>query len=72
MRLSTRFSAYFLTALGLVLVGFSGTLYLLARHHLRRELEERLVRALDTLEASVDIERSMLPRFPMFQEIRRM
>ena len=56
MRLVTRFSAFFLTALALVLAGFSGTVYLVARSHLYRELDERLERALDTLEASVDIE----------------
>lgn len=56
MRLVTRFSAFFLTALALVLAGFSGTVYLVARNHLSRALDERLERALDTLEASVDIE----------------
>jgi two-component system, OmpR family, sensor kinase len=56
MSLATRLSAFFLMALALVLAGFSGTLYLLARTYLVRELDERLVRALDTLEASVDIE----------------
>lgn len=56
MKLVTRFSAFFLTALALVLAGFSGTVYLVARSHLYRELDERLDRALDTLEASVDIE----------------
>ncbi|SIO62505.1 Signal transduction histidine kinase [Singulisphaera sp. GP187] len=56
MRLVTRFSAFFLTALALVLVGFSTTVYLVAQSHLFRELDERLERALDTLEASVDIE----------------
>lgn len=56
MRLVTRFSAFFLTALALVLAGFSGTVYLVAQRHLYRELDERLERALDILEASVDIE----------------
>jgi signal transduction histidine kinase len=56
MSLATRLSAFFLIALAVVLVGFSGALYLLARSHLVRELDERLERALDTLEASVDIE----------------
>ncbi len=56
MSLATRLSAFFLIALALVLSGFSGTLYVLARSHLVRELDERLLRSLETLEASVDIE----------------
>ena len=56
MSLATRLSAFFLIALALVLSGFSGTLYVLARIHLVRELDERLLRSLETLEASVDIE----------------
>ncbi len=56
MRLTTRVSAFFLIALAVVLTGFSGALYLLARNYLVRQLDDRLVNALDTLEASVDIE----------------
>jgi two-component system, OmpR family, sensor kinase len=56
MSLATRLSAFFLIALALVLTGFSGSLYLLARTYLVRQLDERLQQALDTLEASVDIE----------------
>jgi two-component system, OmpR family, sensor kinase len=56
MSLTTRVSAFFLIALAVVLAGFSGTLFLLARNYLVRQLDERLVNALDTLEASVDIE----------------
>jgi two-component system, OmpR family, sensor kinase len=56
MRLATRLSAFFLIALAVVLAGFSGALYLLARSYLVRQLDERLMNALDTLEASVDIE----------------
>lgn len=56
MSLATRLSAFFLIALALVLGGFSGTLYVLARVYLTRQLDERLQLALDTLEASVDIE----------------
>ena len=56
MSLATRLSAFFLVALAVVLAGFSGTLYLLARTYLVRQLDERLQHALDTLEASVDIE----------------
>jgi signal transduction histidine kinase len=56
MSLATRLSTFFLAALGLVLVGFSGTLYLIAETYLVGQLDERLQYALDTLEASVDIE----------------
>lgn len=56
MRLTTRLSAFFLIALAVVLAGFSSALYLLARTYLVRQLDERLVNALDTLEAAVDIE----------------
>jgi signal transduction histidine kinase len=56
MSLATRLSAFFLAALGGVLVGFCATLFLAARVYLIGELDERLQRALDTLEASVDIE----------------
>ena len=56
MSLTTRLSAFLLIALAVVLSGFSGALYLLANTYLTRQLDERLQRALDTLEASVDIE----------------
>jgi len=69
MRLVTRFSAYFLTALALVLLGFSGALYLLARTYLHQRLDERLVWALNILEASVDIERQGLEWEPTDRRI---
>ncbi len=53
MSLATRLSGFFLVALALVLGGFSVTLYLLARTHLQRDLDERLTTALDALCASV-------------------
>jgi hypothetical protein len=56
MSLTTRVSAFFLVALALVLAGFSGTLYVMARTYLVGQLDERLRLALDTMEASVDIE----------------
>jgi two-component system, OmpR family, sensor kinase len=56
MSLATRLSAFFLIAMAVVLAGFSGALYVLARNYLVRELDERLQNGLDTLEASVDIE----------------
>jgi signal transduction histidine kinase len=56
MSLTTRISAFLLILLAVVLAGFSGTLYVLARSYLVQELDDRLQRALDTLEAAVDIE----------------
>jgi len=56
MSLATRLSAFFLAALGVALLGFSGALYALASHHLYRQLDERLDAALGTLEAAVDVE----------------
>jgi two-component system OmpR family sensor kinase len=56
MSLSSRLSLFFLAALAAVLLGFSATLYLLGRSYLTEQLDERLEKALDTLEASVDVE----------------
>jgi heavy metal sensor kinase len=56
MTLTTRLSLFFLGALALVLAGFSTTLYLLARTHLQRQVEDRLEAALDTLMAAVEID----------------
>jgi two-component system OmpR family sensor kinase len=49
MSLATRLSSFFLGALAVVLAGFSITLYLLAGSHFQRDLDERLVTALDML-----------------------
>ncbi len=56
MSLATRVSAFFLAALGITLLGFSGVLYALADHHLHDQLDDRLEAALGTLEAAVDVE----------------
>ncbi|QDV35824.1 sensor histidine kinase [Tautonia plasticadhaerens] len=56
MSLATRLSAFLLAALGVVLLVFSCSIYVAARAYLDRQLDERLEAALDTLEASVDIE----------------
>ena len=53
MSLVTRLSTFFLAALAVVLVGFSLSLYLLARTYLLGQAEERLLTALATLEALV-------------------
>jgi two-component system, OmpR family, sensor kinase len=56
MSLTARLSLFFLTALAVVLVGFSATLYVLAQRYLERQVDERLTAALDLLEAEVDRE----------------
>jgi signal transduction histidine kinase len=55
MSLTGRFSALFLAALGLVLVGFSTTLYLAARIYLERQVRDRLDAALAVLAAAAEI-----------------
>ncbi|HYV39670.1 MAG TPA: ATP-binding protein [Gemmataceae bacterium] len=54
MSLTTRVLVFFLSALALVLVGFSATLYALAHRHLTNQVDERLMAALDMLDAAVD------------------
>jgi hypothetical protein len=56
MSLATRLNAFFLTALALVLAGFSVGLYLAARSYLYGELDARLDAALDTLAAAAEVE----------------
>jgi heavy metal sensor kinase len=56
MTLAGRLSLFFLAALAVVLVGFSASLYGLARHHLFQQLDERCASALDTLTAPVEDE----------------
>jgi signal transduction histidine kinase len=56
MSLATRLSGFFLASLAVVLGGFSVTLYLLARSHFQRDLDERLVMALEVLSAAADVE----------------
>lgn len=56
MKLASRVSAFFLLAMALVLAGFSIALYASANAYLAWRDEEKMQRALDVLEASVDIE----------------
>lgn len=56
MTLTNRLTVFFLTALAGVLGGFSVGLYLLAQHHLARQLDERASAALDSLVAAVEWE----------------
>jgi signal transduction histidine kinase len=53
--LTTRVSLFFLSTLGLVLAGFSVTLYLLAGAYLRGQAAERLQAALNTLNAAAEV-----------------
>lgn len=55
MSLTTRLSAYFLAALALVLVGFSGVLFLLVHHHLADQTHQRLEAAMQTLVAAIEV-----------------
>ena len=54
--LTTRLTAFFLAALAAVLLGFSTTLWLLAREYLSRQVDERLEAALQTLVASIEFD----------------
>lgn len=56
MSLASRLSAFFLVALAIALVGFSATLYWLARDYMRQQLDNQLLSTLDMLEAAVDVE----------------
>jgi two-component system OmpR family sensor kinase len=56
MTLITRLSFFFLVALAAVLVGFSATLYVLARSYLGREIDAREASVLSTLCAAADID----------------
>ena len=56
MTLTNRLSAFFLATLAAVLLGFSLSLYLLARGYLNQQAEDRLCSALDTLAAAVERE----------------
>lgn len=55
MTLANRLSWFFLVALAVVLVGFSASLYLLARTYLYRQADDRLETALNTLAAIAEV-----------------
>ncbi len=55
MTLTARLNLFFLSALALVLIGFSVALYLLARQHLHRQADERLDSALDIMTSAVEV-----------------
>lgn len=55
MSLTTRLSAYFLTTLALVMLGFSLSLFLLLRNHLVNQGNQRLESAMQTILAAVEV-----------------
>ena len=55
MRLSTRLSIIFLSTVGLILAGFSATLFAAASKYLHRQADERLEAALNTLVAAAEV-----------------
>jgi signal transduction histidine kinase len=56
MTLTTRITLFFLLTLAAVLVGFSATLYILARSHVYREVDARQTSVLTTLSAAADVD----------------
>lgn len=69
MSLTNRITGFFLLALALVLIGFSVTLYFLARSHLNAQLENHLTATMDTLVALAEVEPDGLDWEP---ELRRL
>lgn len=69
MSLSNRLTVFFLACLAVVLAGFSGTLYVLARTHLFEQLEARAAATMDTLVAAAEVEPDGLDWEP---ELRRL
>ncbi len=55
MRLSTRLSLFFLSALAVVLLGFSAALYGMASVYLHRQVDERLEAIVNTLVAAAEV-----------------
>ena len=55
MSLTNRVSLFFLTAMGLVLVGFCTALYLLADHYLYAQADHRLDTAMQTMVAAIEV-----------------
>ena len=57
MSITNRLSLFFIVALAVVLVGFSTTLYFLARWHFHMQLDRQLESAVQVLIASIEIHR---------------
>ncbi len=64
MSLTNRLTTFFAFGLALVLIGFSLSLFLLARLYLHRQLDERLDAALNTLVAVAEIEEGAIEWSP--------
>lgn len=56
MRLGTRLTVYYVSAIAVVLIGFSIALYAMTAKHRYRQADERLESALNTLTAAAEIE----------------
>lgn len=69
MTLTTRLDVFFLATLGVVLATFSGTMYVLARTHLMRQLNDRATATLDTLVAAAEVEEDGLEWEPKDRRI---
>lgn len=69
MTLANRITSVYLLALTAVLVGFSITLFVLARSHLNRQLNDRIASTMDTLVAAAEVEPDGLDWEP---ELRRL
>lgn len=69
MSITNRLSLFFLTALGLVLGGFSLTLYLLANRHLHTQTDHRLDAAMHTLVAAIEIHPSDVEWEPLERRV---
>jgi len=69
MSLANRLTGFFLLALAVVLAGFSGTLYALARTHLYSQLNAHVAATMDTLVAAAEVEPDGLDWEP---ELRRL
>jgi heavy metal sensor kinase len=54
--LTNRLSLFFLAALAVVLIAFSGALYLLADRHLHRQLDDRLAASAHTLASAAEVD----------------
>lgn len=69
MSLATRLSAFFLAMLGMVLLGFSLALYLLAWAYLHRQVDERLGAALEALAVCIENENDGLEWDPNLRHL---
>lgn len=69
MSLTTRLSAYFLTALALMLLGFSLVVYLLVRRHLVAQTNQRMESAMQTIVAAIEVHASDVQWEPLERHI---